>query len=508
MKRRVEIMHRPDSEVSAGTDRQHRERQAIARGTVRAVPPLPAWRSLCAGSSVRQDCSASGRRVRVWQPWGAVQPRLERSAQGRASVARKRGFFAELHHQSQLADKRKRQAATATARANAVATRQAEQARRQAERWQAQISRASAAEQREAEREAQRLHDEAMQAEAAAKNAELAQTRDEIESLLESALGTDSFVALEGLRTVAQHPPFDRPNLEVPVPQPPHLTAADEPVYLEPPMPTGLGGIFGGKKKHAEAVVASQAEFARQHAEWEAEIAALPMAQLKQLQDHQRAEQQRLEALEKARKQYRAECDGREAAAAPANDALDRLIQGLEAGAPEAVHEYVGIVLDNSEYPESFPVDHDFTYEAAANELSVRVTVPPPGELPMEQSFKYLKSKDEIVSTPFAHREQKERYADAVFKVALRTLHEVFQADRAGHVHTVALSVETEALDAATGLMKRTVLAAVAADRTSFSTFDLAKVVPLATLQHLNGVVSKSPFDLVAADTSRGVRGR
>jgi restriction system protein len=168
----------------------------------------------------------------------------------------------------------------------------------------------------------------------------------------------------------------------------------------------------------------------------------------------------------------------------------------------------MGIVLENSEYPESFPVTHDFTFDAAAKELSVRVTVAPPGELPVEQAFKYIKAKDELASTALPRSAQKERYSDAVFQVALRTLHEVFQADRGPRIQTVALSVETEALDAATGLMKRIVLVAVAADRTSFLTFDLARVVPLATLQHLSAVVSKSPFDLVAADASHGVRGR
>jgi restriction system protein len=51
-------------------------------------------------------------------------------------------------------------------------------------------------------------------------------------------------------------------------------------------------------------------------------------------------------------------------------------------------------------------------------------------------------------------------------------------------------------------------LVVVAADRTTFSAFDLANVVPAATLDHLGAAVSKSPFDLTAADTSRGVRQR
>jgi restriction system protein len=46
----------------------------------------------------------------------------------------------------------------------------------------------------------------------------------------------------------------------------------------------------------------------------------------------------------------------------------------------------------------------------------------------------------------------------------------------------------------------------VAADREKFTQFDLSKVVPKATLEHLGAALSKSPSDLTPADTSRGVR--
>jgi restriction system protein len=48
----------------------------------------------------------------------------------------------------------------------------------------------------------------------------------------------------------------------------------------------------------------------------------------------------------------------------------------------------------------------------------------------------------------------------------------------------------------------------VAADRETFATFDLAHVVPQATLTHLGAALSKSPFDLTPADSSAGVRVR
>jgi restriction system protein len=385
--------------------------------------------------------------------------------------------------------------------------RAAEQARRHAAAAWGQMERATAAENKRAAAEAQRLHDAAMQAEAEAKNAELAQTQDEIQNILGSALGVDTFVNLEQFRRVAQHPPFTRSDLESTLQPPVLATARPEPIYVEPAAPTGLGGLFGGKKQHEQAVAATHSAFAQQHAAWEAEVAGIPAIQLRQMQDHQYAEQQRVAALEKARGEYQAECAGREAEVTTANQALDRLIAGLAAGEAEQVQEYVGIVLGNSAYPDSFAVDHDYTYDAALRELSITVTVPLPNALEEAGSFHYVRAKNEIVPRLMTQKEQKERYQHALAQVALRTLREVFTADRAGVIKTIALTVATEGIDTATGLNKKTNLIAVAAERETFLSYDLTKVVPLSTLQYLKALISASPFDLVGIDAAKTVRG-
>ncbi|MEV6197548.1 hypothetical protein AB0M19_34735 [Streptomyces sp. NPDC051920] len=119
-----------------------------------------------------------------------------------------------------------------------------------------------------------------------------------------------------------------------------------------------------------------------------------------------------------------------------------------------------------------------------------------------------MKTKDEITATRLPVREQKERYANAVWQVAVRSLHEVFEADRAGKIHSIALTVGVNTIDPATGRPATVPLAVVAADRETFSGFDLARVVPQATLERFGAALSKSPFDLAAADTSRGIRVR
>ena len=119
-------------------------------------------------------------------------------------MARRRGFFAELQYQNQLAAKQQAQAERAQARAHAAAVREAERAQREAERAAAAASRASAAEQKAAEREAKRLHEEARLAEVDALNTQLAEITDELDSILSATLDVDDFVDLDDAAVLAQ----------------------------------------------------------------------------------------------------------------------------------------------------------------------------------------------------------------------------------------------------------------------------------------------------------------
>ena len=106
----------------------------------------------------------------------------------------------------------------------------------------------------------------------------------------------------------------------------------------------------------------------------------------------------------------------REAEAATANDPLDDLIAGLETGNDASVQEYVGIVLGNSVYPESFPVEHEFEFDAELKELVLTASVPPPAAVPVEKEYRYVKAKDEITATATPKKDLKERYAEASFR--------------------------------------------------------------------------------------------
>jgi restriction system protein len=420
----------------------------------------------------------------------------------------KRGFFAELNYQAQQAEKRRRQQEMAAVRAHNAAVRDAERAQRAAERAHATAVRAVEAERKAAEKEAARLHVEARTAEVEAMNTELAATYDDIDTLLSWTLEVDDYVDLEALKVSPEHPPFDPGKLGAPVPPVPALTYPAEPAYAEPPPPKGLSGAFGGKKRHTDAVAQARAAHEQRLAEWREECNLRHAEHVGKLAERDEAEADRQVRLAAAEKVYQEECAQREAEATRQNEELTRFINDLAFDVEYAIEDYVGIVLSNSVYPEAFPVEHEHGFDLGTRELKLQVNVPEPSTLPSVKEYRYVKAKDEIAATQLSAKAQKDRYNSAVHQVALRTLHEVFEADRAGKIHSIALTIGVNRVAPATGQSENVPLVAVAADRETFSSFDLGKVVPSATLEHLGASVSKSPFDLTPADTSRGVRQR
>ncbi|MGW4221892.1 hypothetical protein ACWEG1_00370 [Streptomyces bauhiniae] len=424
-------------------------------------------------------------------------------------MGKRRGFFAEMNYQAQQAEKRRRQQEAAAHRAHLAAQRQAERAVKAYERAQAAAARSSAAAKKAAEREAARLLVESRLAEVDSMNTDLSNALADIDSLLAWTLDVDDYVDLESLKiSEVEHPPFKPGPLAVPAPKVAEPNYAPEPIYQEPPAPSGLSALLGGKKRHQQAIEEARATFEDAHARWRHDVDVLRKGHAKEMARREKSETERMTDLSAAEEKYRRECERREAEASAHNAQVTELINNLAFDVESAIQEYVGIVLSNSVYPDVFPVEHDHTFNLASRELTLEVSVPEPSTVPSVKAYRYVKARDEIASTALPVREKKERYANAVWQVAVRTLHEVFEADRAGKVHSIALTVGVDTIDPATGLPATVPLAVVAADRETFNTFDLANVVPQATLQHLGAAISKSPFDLVPADTSRGVRMR
>ena len=352
------------------------------------------------------------------------------------------------------------------------------------------------------EQEVQAAHVAAQQAEAEALNVALAERNAELDGLLAATLEVDDFVDLERLRRAAHHPPFDKDYLRNPVPLPSPMP--DPPAPARGPVRVPLSP-FGREKKVAESKAAIEAQYANDYARWQDQLAANRGIRERQMADHAAAERRRHQQLAEAVSQYERECAQREQEVLIHSAELDQFIVELGYGTVDAVQEYVGIVLANSVYPESFPVTHAAAFESSSAELSLRVAIPGPDIVPRIKGYRYVKSNDEITTSPATQKDLKERYLRIVHDLALRSLHEVFEADRRGLIQSISLELGTNSVLPATGRETYVPLVAVATQREVFEQLNLSAIVPAATLEHLGAVISKNPYGLVAVNPA-GVR--
>jgi len=341
----------------------------------------------------------------------------------------RRGFFAELQHQSRVAARERERAKRESVRNHVAAVRQAEQAKKASERAQTQLAKAADSERKRLEREAREAHVAAMEAEVIEQNGKLEQIYEEIGSLLASTLEVDDYIDLRSLRVEVTQQPFDRTDLEAPIPQPNHIPDPREPFLVLPKPPSGLTSFFGkNRKKYAEAVANARRAHEQALMEWRAACRDVLARRQKAEEVRARDEARRLDALRSERERYANECAARESEAAERNRRLDELITNLGYGTADAIQEYVSIVLSNSVYPDHFQVAHQFEFDSATAELRLRVLVPGPREICEIKSYKYTKATDEIASTSLSQRECRDRYAGAIHQAALRSFHEVFES--------------------------------------------------------------------------------
>ncbi len=330
-------------------------------------------------------------------------------------------------------------------RAQTKAAREAERAEKAY--WQAQKSEL---------KERARLYAESRVAAVALKNENLEQDIAQLEGLLAATLSVDDYIDLEKQKQVPRIPVFD-PNVKKPVLE----------TYLPPELSGWKKLLPGAKKRHTEVVALSQREFE------------------KALAFYDQAEAKHKRQVAEARDQ-----------AAKFNAKIEEFQRDFAAGLPEAIVNYFTLVLQASSYPDGFPQKAKIAYVPESKQLVVEYDLPPYEVIPEVASYKYVKTKDEITTTPRPETKRKALYASVTSQIALRTLHELFEADRTGQLETIVFNGYVDSIDRSTGRPARTCLVTVRTTRDTFMQIDLGKVDPIACLKGLNASVSKSPAEL------------
>jgi restriction system protein len=135
-------------------------------------------------------------------------------------------------------------------------------------------------------------------------------------------------------------------------------------------------------------------------------------------------------------------------------------------------------------------------YGAENKLLAIDYVLPDWSIVPEMKGFRYVKARDEIDKVAETAAKRRALYTSVVAQSALRVLHEVFEADRLGHVETVALNCMVDTIDRATGRRHVPCILSVRTTAGVFKAINLAAVDPAACLKGLAAAMSPSPADL------------
>ena len=162
------------------------------------------------------------------------------------------------------------------------------------------------------------------------------------------------------------------------------------------------------------------------------------------------------------------------------------LKQDFANGKPGTVKRYFNRVLHASDYPSSFPKNYLLKYESGSRPLSVEYELPYINVVPEVKDYRYDKELDAITQTALPQSERAQLGASVFAQIVLRTIHEIFQADRTEMVDTILFNGCVKAPDSNTGRLVRFYLTSFSITRRQFLDINLHLVDPVECLTDLN----------------------
>jgi restriction system protein len=372
-------------------------------------------------------------------------------------MGRNRGFTAALIQIQREAERQRRAELAAATRA----ARDAQQAHQAYERAQAAEA-----------KERQRLYVESRLADVQLLNEELQYDHARLQRLLADTLPVDDFLDFETLKE-APLPVFAPGALAQPEPPP-------NPDAFRPVEPTGLRArLPGAREKYVN-------KWDQGRVAYEAAVAAYKQREAER--------QQRLAAIQAEHQRAVNEIEAR---LATQHAEVEQFKTDFHAGKAAALMQYFALVLEASRYPDGFPQRFRLAYLPESHQLVVEYELPGYNRIPAVAAYTYVKSGDKVTEKARPVKERQQLYKSVVVQVTVRTIHELFEADRDCLVETIVFNGHVETTNAATGKFERPCLVTLRTTREGFLDRDFTRLDAEACLLDLSASLSRSPAELV-----------
>lgn len=178
------------------------------------------------------------------------------------------------------------------------------------------------------------------------------------------------------------------------------------------------------------------------------------------------------------------------------NALVDALREKYRDRDPSGVEEYCSLVLEHSVYPDSFPTAFELEYTPDNGMLVIDYELPDIDDMSTLREVKYVQSRDDFDEKHIADSQRRSLYDGLIYQVALRTVHEVYEADQIDALQSVVFNGIVESTDKGTGQRTRACILSLQAGRDEFLAINLAAVDPRECFKKLKGVAASKLHSL------------
>ncbi|WP_228002387.1 restriction endonuclease [Nocardia australiensis] len=292
---------------------------------------------------------------------------------------------------------------------------------------------------------------------------------DELSGLLSVSTGSARTFAVDDLRRTYTPDPHSPERWLV--------TPERAPLWQDfaPPPPTVWEKLQKSRWRIREAE--AKQDYARAVTEYEQREAHRTAALAQDMASHEAAEAARREQME----QY--------------NAAVGVLARGVDDADPDSVAQVAELFMTSADLPEGISTDIRVAYVTAPRRLLVVRQLPDVTVIPAEREFRYVRARDEIVSTARSLKERRERYADLIAQLVLLVTRDAFALLPLTTIDEVAVSGVVAGRNTATGQPEDKCLISVSVTREQFDRLVLSELDAVSCLKHLNALVSPHPWD-------------
>ncbi len=308
----------------------------------------------------------------------------------------------------------------------------------------------------------------------------------------EAAVAAMDKILVDGVRAAR---PLDWETLKqsvrygLPPPVSPQLLAfLDEPVRsrVDVRIPFFLGLIPGYRaKKLSGAVAREEDRYQRAHALWRTQKVGIEESNKKLHAEYQAA-----------LRKYQADKQLYEQQAGTHNENIGSQRSLYFAKQPDAIVDFCQLILERSQYPDSFPSNFQLAYLPDTFTIIVDYALPDVDALPCVRGYKFVSTKDEIVALPVAESWRNKTFDSVLFQITLRTLYELACADVADAIDLIVFNGWITSVDKAVGKETTACIMSIQAKKVEILDINMEQVDAKVCFKKLKGVSASKLINL------------